>query len=113
MNYPTRQVPNKQKGAALFTALIFLLILTLIGVTAMRDSGLSERMSANSQVSQMAFMAAESAINRYVSEYNYNVHAPAVAEADVDLKVAYLATYLPILTSDAFFEYCLDQSREI
>jgi Tfp pilus assembly protein PilX len=107
------QSKSKQTGAALFTALVFLLILTLIGVTAMRDSGLSERMSSNAQVSQMAYQAAESAIDRYIAEYNYNVHSPALAEADVDLKIAFLSTYLPITTATSFFEYCLDQATSV
>ena len=64
---------NYQSGVALFTALIFLLILTLIGVTALRNSGLSERMSTNAQIAQMAFNAAESAANRYKSEYNFKI----------------------------------------
>ena len=81
----------KQSGAALFTALIFLMILTLAGVTALRNSGLSERMSSNAQMSQMAFNAAESAMDRYIAEYNYNVSATATTETEVTTKVAHLA----------------------
>ena len=103
---------NKQTGAALFTALIFLLILTLIGVTALKDSGLSERMSANAQISQMAFNAAESAMDRYIAEYNYNINAPAVTEAQIDLRTTYTADYLP-LQANSFIEYCLDDDSTV
>ena len=85
---------NNQSGAALFTALIFLLILTLIGVTALRNSGLSERMSTNSQISQMAFNAAESAANRYKAEYNYNVHVVSLT-SQASAKNTDLIKYLP------------------
>ena len=101
---------NNQTGAALFTALIFLLILTLVGVTALRNSGLSERMSTNAQLSQMAFNAAESSMDRYIAEYNYNVGAVAVSETEVAAKVAYLAKYLPVQNSDGWLEYCLDDT---
>jgi Tfp pilus assembly protein PilX len=100
---------NKQKGAALFTALIFLLILTLIGVTALRNSGLSEKMSANSQIAQMAFQAAESAANRYQAEYNYNVSAPAPATSAAAKSVR-LAEYLPLVNAGGapYLEFCLN-----
>lgn len=104
---------HNQSGAALFTALIFLLILTLIGTTALRDSGLSERMSTNAQISQMAFNAAESAMDRYIAEYNYNVNAVAVSETEVSDKVTHLGKYLPLQTSDGWLEYCLDNNSSV
>lgn len=103
---------SRQSGAVLFTALIFLLILTLTGVTALQNSGLSLRMSANAQIRQMAFNAAESAMDQYISEYNYNLGVPTTDKASIDAKMAYLANYLP-LTSNSYFEYCLDGSNSI
>ncbi len=103
---------NRQTGAALFTALIFLLILTLIGVTALKDSGLSERMSANAQISQMAFNAAESAMDRYIAEYNYNINAPASTEAEIDRRTAYTANFIP-LDTNSYVEYCLDDTGSV
>jgi len=109
----TKSMVRKQTGAALFTALIFLLVLTLIGVTALKDSGLSERMSANAQISQMAFNAAESAMDQYIAEYNSNVNAVATTETEVDDKVQRLAAYLPTQTADDSLEYCINnQSKE-
>ncbi|MFT5452436.1 MAG: hypothetical protein ACI9N9_001928 [Enterobacterales bacterium] len=107
------KISNNQTGAALFTALIFLLILTVLGATALRNSGLSERMSTNSQISNMAFNAAESAMDRYIAEYNYNVAATAVGETNINLKTTYLAKYLPIATATSFYEYCLDDSSTL
>jgi len=109
----TKSMVRKQTGAALFTALIFLLVLTLIGVTALKDSGLSERMSANAQISQMAFNAAESAMDQYIAEYNSNVNAVATTETEVDDKVLRLSAYLPTQTADDSLEYCINnQSKE-
>ncbi len=51
-----------QKGAVLITSLMILLVLTLIGVTAMTTSTLEERMAGNLKDVNLAFQAAESAL---------------------------------------------------
>lgn len=56
---PTRQ---SQSGAALITGLIFLVLLTMIGVTAARMSTLEERMSGNMRDRSIAMHAAEMAL---------------------------------------------------
>lgn len=48
-----------QKGAALFVALVFLLILTLLGLTSSNVSLMQERMAANVAEYNMAFQRAE------------------------------------------------------
>lgn len=53
---------HKQRGAALFVALIILLVLTLIGVTSMSGSTLQERMAGNMRDVNLAFQAAEAAL---------------------------------------------------
>lgn len=53
---------SNQRGAALIVALIFLLVLTLLGVGAMRSTNLQERMAGNLRDSNLAFQAAESAL---------------------------------------------------
>jgi len=53
---------QKQKGAILVSGLIFLLVLTLIGISGMQSVTLSEKMTANMRDSQIAFQAAESAL---------------------------------------------------
>lgn len=47
----------------LITALVFLVILTLLGVTSLSTNTLDERMASNSQDVNRAFQAAESGIN--------------------------------------------------
>lgn len=48
-----------QRGAVLFIALIMLLLMTLLGVTAMQITILQERMSGNFRAQQVAFERAE------------------------------------------------------
>lgn len=52
-----------QRGATLITAMVLLLILTLLGVTALNTTTLEERMAANTQEQMRAFQAAESGLS--------------------------------------------------
>lgn len=58
---PTR-APRRQGGAALAISLIFLLILTLLGITAMSGSTVQERLAGNQRDLELAFEAAEAAL---------------------------------------------------
>ena len=51
--------PTRQAGAALITGMIFLVVLSMIGVTAARMSTLEERMSGNMRDRSIAMQAAE------------------------------------------------------
>ena len=51
-----------QRGSALIVALVFLLAMTLIGVTAMQGTNQEERMAGNARDRNLAFQASESAI---------------------------------------------------
>ena len=61
---------QKQSGVALFVALIMLLVLTIIGLSASQRSSLQERMAANMHVDNMTFSTAESAIGAFLAEAN-------------------------------------------
>ena len=57
--------PNKQKrqsGAILLTSLIFLLVLSMIVLAALRTGTLEERMAANARNRQVALQAAEAVL---------------------------------------------------
>ena len=56
------QSPRSQRGAALIISLIFLLLLTIIGVTASQTTILQERMAGNVKDRNMAFQASEAAL---------------------------------------------------
>jgi type IV pilus assembly protein PilX len=52
----------RQGGYVLATALLFLLVLTLLGVTALRTTSLEEKMAHNIKDKNLSFQAAESAL---------------------------------------------------
>lgn len=53
---------SDQSGVALITGLIFLVLLTIIGVTAMQTTMLEERMAGNLRDENLAFQAAEAGL---------------------------------------------------
>src|SRR5688572_9206262 len=55
-------LPHRQRGAVLIVALLFLVMLTLLGVTAMTSSTMEERMAGNARDNGVAFQAAEAAL---------------------------------------------------
>ncbi len=53
---------SQQRGAALITSLIILLVLTVLGVSAMSTSSLEELMAGNLRDQNLSFQAAEAAL---------------------------------------------------
>lgn len=64
---------GNQRGVVLVVALILLIIMTLLGLTAMRSSTLEERMAAHSYDRSLSFQAAEAALR--VGESVAEAHA--------------------------------------
>jgi len=56
-------VGSRQRGMALVMSLVILMILTVLGITAMSTATLEEKMSGNTQESTRALEAAESGVN--------------------------------------------------
>jgi len=56
-----------QRGSALIIALVFLLIMTLIGTTAMQGTSQQEKMAGNMRDHNLAFQAAEAALREAVN----------------------------------------------
>ncbi|RLA45093.1 MAG: hypothetical protein DRR42_19740 [Gammaproteobacteria bacterium] len=54
---------QKERGAVLVISLIFLLVMTLIGLTGMKTSVLEEKMAGNSRNQDLAFQAAETSLH--------------------------------------------------
>lgn len=61
MNRRNLPMRNCQSGAVLFVALVFLVLITLLGLTASSTSILQERMTGGFRNNQMGLMAAETA----------------------------------------------------
>lgn len=53
---------HKQFGVALVMALVFLVILTILGIAAMSSTNLQEKMAGNQKDRNLAFQAAETAL---------------------------------------------------
>lgn len=53
---------SRQNGVALIISLLLLLVMTLVGITAMRTTTLEEQMSTNMRDRNLAFQAAEAAL---------------------------------------------------
>ncbi|UNK50595.1 PilX N-terminal domain-containing pilus assembly protein [Lysobacter sp. S4-A87] len=51
--------PRQQRGAVLYVALIFLILLSLLGIVGMQVASLQERMASNYRATNMAFQRAE------------------------------------------------------
>ncbi|MBN8767000.1 MAG: hypothetical protein J0I76_11815 [Thiobacillus sp.] len=62
MNTMPTQTLSSQNGAALITGLIFLVVLTLISLSAIKSTSLEERMAGNARDQDVAFEAAEAGI---------------------------------------------------
>jgi hypothetical protein len=61
------KVKHHQHGVALVMALIMLLLITVLGVSAVRMSGFDTQVAGNSLYSMMVFQGAESALGRSIS----------------------------------------------
>jgi Tfp pilus assembly protein PilX len=53
---------NRQHGVALITSLIFLVILTMLGLSVVNSTTAEEKMSRNTRDADVAFAAAEAAL---------------------------------------------------
>ena len=73
---------NKQRGVVLMIALVFLVIITMLALTALRTNIIEERLAGNSRDWTLAFQAAETALRdgekdiqsgtRFIGEAGFN-----------------------------------------
>ncbi|KOP53773.1 pilus assembly protein PilX, partial [Pseudomonas coronafaciens pv. porri] len=57
-NYPVA-LPVRQRGMVLLVSLVFLLLLTLLGISSMQNATLQEKMAGSVAVRNVSFQAAE------------------------------------------------------
>ena len=60
--------PKHEKGAALIVGLVLLLVLTVLGVSGINMATLELQMTGNTQAAEFAFQAAETGIDRALSD---------------------------------------------
>jgi Tfp pilus assembly protein PilX len=80
----TDSLPVTQRGATLIVALIFLLVMTAAGVTAMRFATFEERMTSNTQFGNQMFQQAQSELRSHLLDFNTAValRAPLLLAKD-------------------------------
>ncbi len=76
-----RQI-SRSRGVALFMSLVMLLVLTIVGVSAVLSTSLEEVMARNSHDGQLAFQAAEAALREAEIWVANNVVTTTVFTAD-------------------------------
>ncbi len=63
-----RHKTNRQQGAVLAVSLIILLVMSVIGLSAMRSTILEEKMAGNYRNNNIAFQAAEAALSDAIND---------------------------------------------
>lgn len=76
-----------QRGAVLIIALIMLVAMALLAVTAFNSSTLNLRVVANTQLRQEAVAAVQTAIERTISSPQFSTNAAAVAASPIPVDV--------------------------
>ena len=64
-------LPNAQRGVALFITLMILIIISILGVSAMRSSITNARIATGIQGRTISFQAAQSGINSALNDITY------------------------------------------
>ncbi len=85
-------MPSEQHGFALITAVIFLVILSTIGIAAMQNTTTEQRMTTNMQDRNQAFQLAETELARAVHEAGQNTTS-VLDPANPDLSSLLPANY--------------------
>ena len=83
---------HRQRGVALVMALVFLLLLTLLGITALNTTSLEGKMATNVKDRNLAFQAAESALTLGGNWLNNQIGKPVFPNNNIGL-------YLPSTTA--------------
>lgn len=78
MRLPYNHACRRARGAALVTALVLLIVITLLTVTAMRFSTLEMRMASNEEQRLSAFQSAQAAIDAVIAN---TAHFPVTGTA--------------------------------
>lgn len=108
---------NKQHGAALITALFFLIILTMLALSSMNMNIMDEKMASNSQQKNRLFQTAESALviaftdaDTYSSTNTaQNPYVNTASNLDSDMTATYSSVFLQ-KTGVGFTENGSDQN---
>ena len=100
MSFAKRQLtpmPRRQQGVALIMALVFLVILTIMGLAAMGTTSLEEKMAGNAKDRNLAFQAAETGLLAGENWINAQINKPTFPAMSAGL-------YLPSATATPWWD---------
>ena len=99
---------NKQNGATLITALIMLVVLTLLVLSSIRASNSNLRIAGNMQMQEEAAAAVQQAIEKAISTSVFDVSSQTVANYQVNFVAQTCQSAKPAVYTDVNFpEECL------
>lgn len=104
--YPAvRSLPQRQRGATLVTVMIIMVLVTLLGLSAMRMSVSSLALATNSQVTNLVFQSADTGINTMVNRISSDpktaVTTGVLKDAIANLGTEYRFCLTPMTTPAA------------
>lgn len=76
--------PSRQRGVALYVALIMLLLLTLLGLAALQVTSMQERMTGNYRTFNLAFNRAEDALRQIEFDIQQKIAQAGPFSVDTD-----------------------------
>ena len=83
------RAPGRQIGAVLVISLLILLVLTILGMSAMGTAGLEEKMAGNARAKDLSFQAAESGLRAGEARFEtggtwFSTPPPSINETGAD-----------------------------
>ncbi len=84
---------DQQRGAVLVVSLVMLMVMTLVGISAMRSAVEEEKMSANSMNWNKTFQAAESAVNSVMADAEVQLAGAITEGEDSEFSTALTTLY--------------------
>lgn len=109
---------NKQKGAVLVVALLFLLLTAMISTTAMQTSILEVRMSNNEQLKEEAFQQVQAVANAITAnptnlvvtgDVGYTICAVGVSGGSCDVSAINLPATITTVPAGAALNYSVER----
>ena len=99
-------IKNRQTGATLITALIMLIVLTLLVVSGIRSSSTNLRIAGNMQMQEEAIAAAQQAIENVISTTDFNAAPQIVGNFNVAIGRNCLSATPVLITAADFPPEC-------
>lgn len=78
---PLRNAPSHQRGMVLLVSLVFLLLLTMLGISSMQNASLQEKMAGSVSLRNQTFQTAEAALRVGESQINATFQMAQCANA--------------------------------